>query len=141
MTYIPGALRRIVYERAGGRCEYCLLHEEDCYMPHVVDLIFAEKHGGEPVVGNLCLSCVMCSLHKGADLASLDVQSSELAQIYHPRLDRWDDHFRFDGALVEPLTPKGRATVRLLHMNDHERVLERGALIKLGRLPERRTEN
>ena len=135
MTYIPGALRRTVYERADGRCEYCLMHEDDCYMPHEVDMVFAEQHGGDAVIGNLCLSCVMCSRYKGADLATLDMQSSELVLVFNPRLDRWNDHFRFDGVLIEPLTPKGRATVRLLRMNDYPRVLERGALVKLGRLP------
>src|SRR5687767_5889524 len=119
MTYIPGVLRRVAYQRAGARCEYCLIHEDDAYMTHEVDLVYAEEHGGDAVEGNLCLSCIMCSRHKGGDLASLLHQSRHLVQIFNPRRDQWAEHCRLDGAMIEPLTPKGRATVRLLHMNEH----------------------
>jgi hypothetical protein len=39
MTYIPEPLRRLVVERAGGRCEYCLLHEDDTFFTHEIDHI------------------------------------------------------------------------------------------------------
>lgn len=40
-------LRQVVIERAGGRCEYCLLHyTEAALFDHEVDHIIAEKHGG-----------------------------------------------------------------------------------------------
>jgi hypothetical protein len=136
MTYIPVALRRAVYERAGGRCEYCRLHEDDSYMPHEVDHIYAEKHGGETVADNLCLCCVICNRHKGSDLASLDPLTGEVAALFHPRKDKWTDHFRLNGAIVEPLTAQGRVTVQLLQMNKRERLTERQLLIVLGRFPE-----
>jgi hypothetical protein len=48
----------------------------------------------------------------------------------------WDDHFRVeeDGRL-QPITPEGRVTVAILHMNDPERVLERQLLLQAGRYP------
>jgi len=55
MRYIPPALRRLVFERASGHCEYCRIHESDSYMPHEIDHIYAEKHGGQTVPDNLCL--------------------------------------------------------------------------------------
>lgn len=45
-TSIPERLRRQVRERAGGRCEYCLIPEADMYYPHEPDHSIAEKHGG-----------------------------------------------------------------------------------------------
>lgn len=43
--YIPVALRRLVRERAGERCEYCLIPEQLTLAAHWVDHIVAEKHG------------------------------------------------------------------------------------------------
>jgi len=45
-AYISAALRRKVSLRAGSRCEYCLLSEDDAYFSHEPDHIIAEKHGG-----------------------------------------------------------------------------------------------
>ena len=61
MTYIPEALRRLVTERAGGRCAYCRLHEDDTFFIHEVDHIYAEKHDGPTVEGNLCIACADCN--------------------------------------------------------------------------------
>jgi len=63
-TYIPAELRRLVYERARGRCEYCLIPETVVLVSHQVDHIIAEKHGGLTEADNLALSCA-CNKHKG----------------------------------------------------------------------------
>ena len=135
MTYIPEGLRRLVVERAGGRCEYCLLGRDDSFMPHEVDHIIADKHGGETSEENLCLSCHLCNRHKGTDLASLDPQTRQRVFLFHPRQDNWADHFQLDGARIEPLTPEGRVTARILQFNTLKRVEERLALIAAGRYP------
>ena len=57
--YVPVALRRLVRERAGDRCEYCLIPEQLTLAAHWVDHIVAEKHGGQTEEGNLALSCVL----------------------------------------------------------------------------------
>lgn len=133
MTYIPETLRILVFKRAFGCCEYCLLNEEYTIKHHEVDHIYAEKHGGETLEANLCLSCVDCNRYKGTDLASLDPLTREPVFLFHPRRDKWPDHFKLDGAGIEPITPAARATVKLLHINDIDRVGERAALLKLGR--------
>jgi 5-methylcytosine-specific restriction endonuclease McrA len=38
--------RRFVIERAGRRCEYCLVHEDSAGFPHQIDHIISRKHGG-----------------------------------------------------------------------------------------------
>lgn len=133
MTYIPDRLRTLIYERARGRCQYCLIHDEDTYKPHEVDHIVAEKHGGQTVADNLCLSCFDCNRHKGSDLASLDPESGEIVLLFHPQRDRWEDHFTLSDGLIQPISPQGRATVRLLQMNTLRRIAERSALHELDR--------
>ncbi|MBI5667267.1 MAG: HNH endonuclease [Chloroflexi bacterium] len=133
--YISVELRRFVFDRAKGQCEYCLIHDDDGLWPHEIDHIYAEKHGGETIESNLCLSCDACNRYKGSDLASLDPESSEPVFLFHPRRDVWSDHFRLNDSIIEPLTPKGRATDRLLKLNLQERLDERTILIEIGRYP------
>ena len=84
-SYVSAALRRLVYERAGGRCEYCLYHDRYAAQPHEIDHIYAEKHGGESVEENLCLSCFDCNRYKGSDVASVD--DNTIVRLFHPRND------------------------------------------------------
>jgi 5-methylcytosine-specific restriction endonuclease McrA len=135
MTYISDALRLQIKERAKGHCEYCHYPEWYAMKTYEVDHIWAEKHGGETVEANLCLSCIDCNRHKGSDLCSLDMETGEIVSLYHPRRHVWDEHFRLEGGLIEPITPEGRVTVRLLRLNDLQRVAERKRLIKLNRYP------
>ena len=134
MSYISPSLRRQVRQRARNRCEYCLIHQDDMIPAHEVDHIYAEKHGGGTVAVNMCLSCYHCNRFKGTDLASLDPETNEPVFLFHPRRDGWDDHFRLsDDGYIIPLTPRARATVRLLRINDILRVSERAILIAAGR--------
>jgi len=66
VTYIPTALRNLVYERADGCCEYCLVSEAVSFATHQIDHIIAEKHGGLTVEENLALSCALCNKLKEA---------------------------------------------------------------------------
>lgn len=135
MTYISEDLRRVVFRRAGGKCEYCLIHQRHRVKKHEVDHIFAEKHGGHTTSDNLCLGCFNCNRHKGSDLSSLDPQNGEIVPLFHPRRDQWADHFRLEDAWIQPLTAKGRVTVFLLHFNDREQIRNRELLIKAGFYP------
>jgi hypothetical protein len=132
-TYIPVALRREVYERADGRCEYCWIHEADVFASHEFDHIIAEKHGGKTESDNLALSCALCNKHKGSDIASIHPETGEVVALYHPRRDRWSSHFQLSDGQFVPLTAIGRVTVRLLQLNHPDRVEERQRLIAAGR--------
>ncbi len=131
-THIPAALRRLTRERAGERCEYCLIPESATLFTHPIDHIIAEKHGGLTVAENLALSCALCHGFKGRYLASVDPTTGAVVPLFHPRRDRWTEHFRLEGGRIEPLTAAGRVTARLLHFNDPERVAERELLIRSG---------
>jgi hypothetical protein len=88
---VPAELRRLIRERAGHRCEYCLLHEDDAFLPHEPDHIIAVKHRGETTEGNLAWTCFVCNRGKGSDLASVDETTGEIVRLFQPRTDLWDD--------------------------------------------------
>ncbi len=132
---IDDSTRRAVAERARGRCEYCLLSEEDSFHPHQIDHIISRKHGGDSDLSNLAFACMRCNLWKGSDIASLDPLTGDLVPLFNPRTQRWSDHFRINGPVIEPLTPIGRATARLLRLNLDQRVVERRLLQAAGRHP------
>ena len=78
MTYISVELRRLVVERAGNCCEYCLISQEDKHFSFHVDHAIAEKHGGATDSNNLCLSCPRCNTAKGSDIGSVDPETGDL---------------------------------------------------------------
>jgi hypothetical protein len=115
MDAVTKALAR---ERAGDRCEYCgLLQAQDLYNTFHVDHIVAQQHGGGDESGNLALACFHCNAHKGTNLTSIDPETGSIVPVFHPRTQRWHEHFRMQGTVVVGLTPIGRATVKLLDMN------------------------
>jgi len=123
-TYIPAELRRLVFIRANGRCEYCGIAEADTYFGCEVDHIISEKHGGLTDESNLALACVTCNRAKGSDIATT-AQDGTVVELFHPRRHKWADHFFADSSEVAGLTEIGRATVRLLRLNAPERIAER----------------
>ena len=135
MTYISIALRRLVSERAGYCCEYCLLPEEFSSFPHEPDHIIPLKHGGAATADNLALACFWCNRLKGSDLAAPDPQTGQTTPLFNPRLHAWSDHFRLDDAEIVPLTPEGRATTALLKLNRADRLTARLLLFKAGYYP------
>jgi hypothetical protein len=128
-------LRRLVENRADGRCEYCLLRQEDSYFPHHIDHIISRKHGGRSVFTNLAYTCVRCNVAKGTDVGSINPQDGALIAFFNPRRQRWASHFMLRGAVIEPLTAEGAATARVLQFNLDKRVAERRILIAFGRYP------
>ena len=92
-------------------------------LPHQVDHIIANQHGGSDHENNLCLSCIRCNLKKGPNIASIDPETHRVVALFHPRDHVWPAHFAVDeDSRIRGLTPEGRATVQLLGMNDVERI-------------------
>lgn len=134
-TDIPAALRRLVIGRAGGRCEYCLLPQAATIYQHEPDHVIPLQHTGHTHAGNLALACFHCNRYKGSHIGSFDPETGELVPFYNPRTQAWQDHFRLDGAVIRPLTPQGRVTVKILRLNDPARIEERARLIEVGLYP------
>lgn len=132
---ISGEVRQFVVTRAKHRCEYCLLHEDDAYSPHQVDHVIARKHGGSSSLDNLAYACLRCNLWKGTDIGSIDLETGKFVSLFNPREQHWTQHFALRGFVIEPLTVYGRVTARLLRLNIDKRVVERRALMLVGRYP------
>lgn len=116
-------LREFVRERAGHRCEYCRLHQEALpWARFHVEHIRAIQHRGGDEPENLALACHRCNLFKGPNLTSYDPQTDGLVRLFNPRIDDWDEHFRVVEFQIVGLTPIGRTTVTLLHMNEPDRI-------------------
>jgi 5-methylcytosine-specific restriction endonuclease McrA len=131
----PAALRRLVIQRAGGKCEYCLYPESASLFSFEMEHIIAEKHDGATEARNLALSCPCCNRFKGTDLGSIDPETRQLTPFFNPRIHDWSAHFCLESAQIVPQTAEGRVTAKILQFNDPERVLERAQLIALGQYP------
>jgi hypothetical protein len=125
---ISEQVRARVARRAGHRCEYCLIREDEAGFAHQVDHVVSRKHGGSSDFDNLAYACILCNRYKGSDVASINPRTGEAVRLFHPRHDRWADHFRLDADFIEPLSDTGSATVRLLRLNAAERLAERWLL-------------
>jgi hypothetical protein len=134
-TYINAELRRLVTARSGYICEYCLIAEDDTFFGCAVDHIISERHSGPTERGNLAFACVFCNQAKGSDIGPINWDSKTFVRFFNPRTDRWSEHFTLSGARIEPLTPIGSVTARILGFNTVERILERQTLMDEERYP------
>ena len=115
---VSAADRKLVRQRAGGRCEYCRMAEAwEPYFSYHVEHIVAIQHGGNDAEPNLAFACNHCNLIKGPNLTSIDPDSGAVTPLFHPRAQSWDEHFVRDWDRILGLTAVGRTTVFLLQMN------------------------
>jgi len=127
------AARQRVRDQAGFRCEYCHFHER--HLPFAafhLDHIVARQHGGTDDPANVAWSCQECNLLKGTNLTGMDPDTGNVVRLFHPRQDRWQDHFALEGIWIRGRTPTGRATVWLLQMNSPDRLELRATLLQHG---------
>jgi hypothetical protein len=120
--------RQLVRLRAGQRCEYCRLHQDDSPLARLhVEHVVPKKHGGSDDEGNLALACVDCNLHKGPNLAGRDPETGQVTELFHPRRHDWDEHFDWRGIYIVGKTPVGRTTVEVLAMNADDQLALRSS--------------
>lgn len=127
-------VRKLVAERAGFLCEYCLIAETDTFYGCQVDHIISLKHGGSSEDRNLAYACALCNRAKGSDIGSLS-STGQFTRFYHPRNDRWSEHFALSGVNIVARSEIGEVTVRLLGFNDESRLHERQAMASFGKYP------
>lgn len=65
-------------------------------------------------------------------MGSFDPQTGKLVPFFNPRTQDWAKHFELDGAMIRPLTAEARVTVKILRLNDEDRVAERQRLLEVG---------
>ena len=123
-----------VRQRAGQRCEYCRLPQSGSALRFHIEHIIARQHGGTHDDANLALACPECNFQKGANLSGIDPDTGTVMRLFHPRHERWEDHFVRDGARIVGKTATGRTTVWLLGMNTGDGLRLRELLIQPGLL-------
>jgi hypothetical protein len=133
--YISQQLRDLVTQRAQERCEYCLVHEDDMFWRYHVDHIVSQKHGGLSEEKNLAYCCSFCNQHKGSNLGTYLLDSQRLIRLFNPRKDKWHLHFEISEGEIIAKTKIAAATVKVLNLNDVDRIILRQALIEDNRYP------
>ena len=116
-------LRESVRKRGGNACEDCRVPQDATpLVAFHVEHIVSRQHGGSGDPAGLALACDRCNAYKGPNLTSIDPETRTLVALFNPRADFWSDHFVIRDGQIVGLTPRGRATVRLLNMNAPRRV-------------------
>ena len=78
--HVPAALRRLVWERAGARCEYCGAAEKFSPVGFHCEHVIATQHEGKTVTENLAVACPACNFRKGTNLTGIDEQTGEVVR-------------------------------------------------------------
>lgn len=129
------ALQAAVRHRADSRCEYCHFPESLAELPFQIDHVIARQHGGATVLENLALSCCYCNRYKGPNLTGLDPATQDVVPLFHPRKQKWHEHFTWDGPRLVGKTPIGRTTIQTLGINRPDAIAVRRLLLAEGILP------
>ncbi len=111
--------RKQVYDRANLRCEYCFSPVRYAVQSLSVEHINPRAKGGHTKLDNLALACQGCNNHKYTKTQAIDPTTGKSVPLYHPRQHQWHQHFTWgeDFLFIQGLTPIGRATVEVLHLN------------------------
>ncbi len=124
----------LVADRARHRCEYC--HDPESIFNAVLEVehIIPVAIGGSD---NLALSCRSCNGFKGSRSGYIDIESGQDERFYHPRQDRWKEHFlvELESSEILALTAVGRVTIVGLKMNSRAQLTARQFWIQLGLFP------
>lgn len=121
-------IEELVHRRAQNVCEYCRFPIGPFHFEHII----ARKHGGATAEDNLALACIRCNFHKGPNISGIDSVTGGIVRLFHPRRDRWDEHFRWEETQLIGTTPEGRATIAVLQINHALRVEARNRLRQAG---------
>ena len=129
--HIPEKLRLLVASRAHRRCEYCGIHEDETFFSFQIDHIISIKHGGKTVSENLAWSCYACNNSKGADVGTILLPGNTFIRLFNPREDVWSEHFELATGVIYAKTPIGEATIKILNINEVDRIIERNVLASI----------
>jgi hypothetical protein len=134
---VSAGLRRAVADRAHGCCEYCRSQERFAMQAFAVEHIDPRSRAGATAEANLAYACQGCNNHKYNRTHGTGPATGEPAPLYHPRQQRWRDHFAWtpDGERIVGLSPVGRATVEALRLNREGLVNLRRLLFAAGEHP------
>jgi hypothetical protein len=134
---VPEPVAARVRRRAQGRCEYCRMSQSLQGATFHVEHIVPRSRGGTTTDENLALACPGCNLRKADRIAAVDPLTDSEVPLFHPRRDRWADHFEWDGIRLVGTSSVGRATLVALELNHARRTRIREAEAQFGLFPPR----
>jgi hypothetical protein len=116
---ISAKKREAVEKRAKNLCEYYLCPQNHSPQRFSVEHVLAKVKKGSDDLENLALACQTCNNHKYTKTEAIDPFSKEMALLYNPRKDIWEEHFIWSADFSEIIgvSPTGRATVKTLKLN------------------------
>ncbi len=130
--HVSESTRSLVAQRALFCCEYCRVRQEDAFITFEIDHITSLKHGGGNEFENLAFACPHCNSHKGSDLTTFLESYEDIVPIFNPRKNVWKDHFSAEGGAITGDSKIGLATIKLLQLNDPDRIIQRKLLEEAG---------
>jgi len=133
------SLKEKVRARAQECCEYCWSQEKFATQSFSIEHIIPISKSGKTVLNNLALACQGCNNHKYSKVIGQDPITGQVVNLYHPRIDNWEDHFCWNPnyVLIIGLTSIGRATIETLNLNRKGLVNLRQILYPMGEHPPR----
>lgn len=139
-TYLTSVLRKRLEDADDHLCVYCQTSVGNTGQLLTIDHVTPQSAGGETEFKNLCLACRRCNEFKGSTITAKDPLTGTEAPLFHPRRDRWSEHFTWDatGTRLVGLTTVGRATILALAMNDETIVGARRRWVSAGWHPPHR---
>jgi hypothetical protein len=134
---VSGKIRKEVYIRANGFCEYCRADSKYADSPFDVEHITPLSKGGKSELDNLALACHGCNMFKSNRIEFFDAATGKTVKLFNPRNDVRDEHFSWtsDYAEIVGLTAIGRATVEALNLNRAGLINQRRMLHQYGAHP------
>ncbi|WP_414579379.1 HNH endonuclease [Anabaena sp. CCY 9402-a] len=127
----------LVADQANHRCEYCHAPELIFNLAFEVEHIIPLSRQGTDADSNLALACRSCNLRKGTRISGNDPESNIEVSLFHPRQDKWSNHFLADieSGNIQGKTSIGRVTVDALEINSQPQIMARQLWIRLGIFP------
>ncbi len=80
---VSAALRRLVRERARGRCESCATQLAFSGENFSVEHIIPQSRGGNSTPDNLALACQGCNNHKFIRTEAFDEMTGRMTRLFH----------------------------------------------------------
>lgn len=119
---IDADLRNRVVAHFQSRCAYCRSPLMLFPGSETIDHILPKAESGTDDESNLCVACWWCNLRKADRLTAVDPLTGRRTRLYHPRRQRWTDHFGWNADFTRLLgrTICGRATIAALDLNARE---------------------
>ncbi len=130
--YIPRSTKNLVIARADHRCEYCRIPEYLSSFEYHIEHIIGSQHGGPNTENNLAFCCSPCNWKKGPNISTILNFGGSVIPLFNPRKQSWFEHFEVKNGLLVPLSIYGEATVKLLELNQLNKVAERFEMIQAG---------